>query len=125
MKKYTPAMLLILLILLLVSVYLWTANSTRCDATTYAAGFTEAKFKRVRHGMTKAEVLDILGKPLRDDHENSESWDYPNNRWDYTLFDRSKIPHDDPTNTWAETRAIIFDKPGRVKTILISTDQFE
>ena len=42
------------------------------EDTIYAAGFSECSFDQVQVGMTEAEVIELLGEPLRK--ENRESW---------------------------------------------------
>ena len=99
---------------------------TRCDATIYAPGFSKAKFRQVHKGMAKAEVEHILGKPLKNQDGRIEGCSEDENRWCYAWFDCAKIPHDDRvTNTWFKVREVDFDKYGRVKAILGSTEQFE
>jgi outer membrane protein assembly factor BamE (lipoprotein component of BamABCDE complex) len=49
----------------------------REDRTTFAPGFTEAKFDSVKIGMSEAEVLTILGEPLeKDGHSDKRYWRY-------------------------------------------------
>lgn len=111
-----------LLLLVLVLGYLWLTVWGRFDATIYASGFTDSKFRLVSKGMSKAEVQNILGKPLT----NVEGVSDDQNRWFYAYLDRAKIPNDDRvTNTWFKVREVDFDKSGRVEETLSSMEQFE
>jgi hypothetical protein len=48
------------------------------DATIYAPGFTEARFRTIRVGMPKADVLRILGAPVSIDPALGYiNWTYP------------------------------------------------
>ena len=46
--------------------------------TRYAAGFSERKFAEIRVGMTKEEVLRILGAPMHGMHSGTSG------KWSYT-----------------------------------------
>jgi hypothetical protein len=49
----------------------------REDRTTFAPGFTEAKFDSIRTGMSESEVISVLGKPLeKDGHPDRRYWRY-------------------------------------------------
>ena len=52
----------------------------RCGPTYYAAEFTEARFARLRQGMTTAQVEAIMGPPLEKIlHEDGGTlWTYSN-----------------------------------------------
>jgi len=110
-----------LLLLVLGLGYLWLTVFGRFDATIYAPGFTESKFGLVSKGMSKAEVLAVLGKPLEGNIEGLLA-----NRWFYANLDHTKIPNDDRvTNTWFKVREVDFDGSGRVEKTLSSMEQFE
>ena len=49
----------------------------REDGTTFAPGFTEAKFDRVQVGMSEDEVTNILGDPLqKQPNDDRAYWRY-------------------------------------------------
>jgi hypothetical protein len=51
------------------------------DRTVYAPGFSEAKFRTIRLGMAKKDVLRILGNPMSIDSATGYiDWTYPKNR---------------------------------------------
>jgi outer membrane protein assembly factor BamE (lipoprotein component of BamABCDE complex) len=50
--------------LILGALLTWTAACRPSGSTTFAPGFTEAAFGRVKAGMTKEEVLELLGPPI-------------------------------------------------------------
>lgn len=115
------------LLILILAPYLYVVW-TRCDATIYAPGFSEAKFHQITKGMTKAEVEYIVGKPLRNDPVHVPAIIGKESRWLYAYLDCAKIPEpndDRVTNTWYKVREIDFDKQERVRAILSSTEQFE
>jgi len=75
----------------------------REDASVYAPGYSEAAFNRVQPGMSRSEVLALLGPPLvkydgSSNPKTSEIWRY------------SQAPPD--KNYWL--RIVIFDKNGIV-----------
>lgn len=67
--------------------------------TEYAPKYSEAKFKRIIPGMTKAEVLELVGEPLstRADAGPSSS-----HRSEYWWYSRS------PSNTHFHHRYLVF-----------------
>ena len=49
------------------------------EDTQYASGYTDGGFRAIRIGVSKEEVLGILGSPLKlwpDEHEGLEIWGY-------------------------------------------------
>lgn len=49
----------------------------REDGTTFAPGFTEAKFDRVQIGMSEEEVTNVLGDPLQKQlNDDKTYWRY-------------------------------------------------
>lgn len=117
----TASLALLLLILAPLCYVRWT----RCDATIHAPGFSEVKFHQIAKGMTKAEVEHLLGKPLKNREGRVEGCPEDGNTWCYAWFDCAKIPDDDRVcNTWFQTREVDFDRRGRVKAVLSSTEQF-
>lgn len=49
------------------------------EDTQYASGYTDGGFRAIRIGVSKEEVLGILGSPLKvwsDDREGLEIWGY-------------------------------------------------
>jgi len=111
---------IIVILLLLATAYLhW---GTRSDATIYAPGFSDSKFRRIEKGMSRAEVQSILGKPLTHIEWLMED----ESKWYYAFLDSAKIPHDDRvTNTWYKVRVVDFDGAGRVVRTVRSAQQFE
>ncbi len=126
-RRALTALLGVLGLAAVIAGLLWPVFGTRDDATIYAPGFSESKFRQVRKGMSKEEVLRLLGKPLQNDaHEPVQGMMSSNRRWFYSFLDRSKIPDDDRvTNTWFEWREIVFDSKGRVVEITETTEHFE
>ena len=55
--------------------------------TRYASGFSDTKFSKVRIGMSRDEVLALLGEPLERWYE-----DNPERLWHYTL-DAGKLTY--------------------------------
>ena len=102
--------------------YFWFAVLAPYDATIYAAGFSEQGFALVSRGMSKTDVKRLLGEPLT----HVEGMMNSDNKWFYAFLDYANIPEDDRvTNTWFEVREVDFDRRGRVKSVLSSTEQFE
>jgi outer membrane protein assembly factor BamE len=64
----------------------------------------QSKLKKLHHGMSKAQVAQLLGKPLLKDPLHK-------NRWTYTYYHRPEIG---PTEL---KRLIIYFDNGAVKTI--------
>lgn len=124
-RRLTVSLVAVALVLiLLASGYFWLRSCFYCDATIYASGFSELKFRRIHRGMSKAEVERILGKPLT----GPEGLITDDHAWLYAFLDRSRIPDPDDdrvTNTWFKIRGVKFDHDGRVKDILSSSEQFE
>jgi len=65
----------------------------RENNTIWAPGFSESKYSSIRTGMTKEQIIKILGEPVR-------KWDrdYPDGAWSYSwqkegddIFDRRDI----------------------------------
>jgi hypothetical protein len=86
-------------------------------ATVYAPGYDESHFRRVRVGMTRAEVESIMGPPLRRDN-TSQRWAHYEN-WIYS----------DPTppgrigdNYWR--RWVMFDRAANGKVAVIVSDYY-
>ena len=68
------------------------------ENTEWAADFSEENFSKIRVGMTKKEVLAIIGKPLIETGNTASYWAY----WAYTRY---KNDHDDSV----DRRMIYFD----------------
>jgi hypothetical protein len=115
--------------MLLILGCLWFTAWSRVDATIYAHGFSESKFRRIEKGMSKAEVRRILGNPLTGNaNGHIEGALDDENTWSYADLDCTKIPAGDDdrvTNTWYKIRDISFDKTGRMQKTVSSTKQFE
>ncbi|QEH35584.1 hypothetical protein OJF2_41370 [Aquisphaera giovannonii] len=75
----------------------------RCGPTRYADGYSEARFLRLREGMSAREVESLLGRPLErvSQADGEELWAYSN--------------RDDDTCDF-EMRWVYLDR-GRVKSI--------
>lgn len=72
------------------------------DNTRFAAGYNDAKFLRIRPGMSKAEVISLLGEPLRKDMIDGRNYVEV---WRYTDAPQK-------SNYWF--RVIRFDKDEKV-----------
>jgi hypothetical protein len=67
--------------------------------TEYAPRYSHLRFMKLRIGMTRAEVIDLVGEPLsRDQNGSLEFWRY------------SRSPGD----THYRVRVVLFDPAGRV-----------
>jgi outer membrane protein assembly factor BamE (lipoprotein component of BamABCDE complex) len=124
MRRRTVLAVVVLLLFFcaLLGTLLWQGMRNCYDATICAPGFSESKFKQIRHGMSKADVTRVLGKPL----SNVEGLSSEQNRWFYSFLDRTKIPEDDRvTNTWYRARTVEFDGHGLVDRTVSSAERFE
>lgn len=74
------------------------------NGTVWDVGFSEAKYSSVQPGMTKEEVLGILGEPVRRWHR-----DYPDCAWSYTW---QRTGHDN-----FDRRDIAFSREGEVLAV--------
>ncbi len=54
----------------------WAIVEFTVGQTTYAPGYREYKFRRIRVGMTEEEVIEILGRPPGKSHRNPDIWFY-------------------------------------------------
>jgi hypothetical protein len=84
-------------------------------ATTYAPAYSEGQFRRVRVGMTPADVTSLLGPPLQKD-SNSPRWS-PVENWNYS---EPPPPGTTGDNYW---RRWVMFQGGRV--IAIVDDYYE
>jgi hypothetical protein len=75
------------------------------DRTIYAPGYSEEGFKTIARGMSREQVLAILGEPLRRDLGTSAM---PKEYWRYTEGTAD-------SNYWFRT--ITFDKKGIVQGV--------
>ena len=62
-------------------------------ATVYASGFSELRFSQVQPGMSRAEVEELLGPPLRRWHRDFVdcAWSYSWQRRGDDSFDRRTV----------------------------------
>jgi outer membrane protein assembly factor BamE (lipoprotein component of BamABCDE complex) len=67
------------------------------EDTIYAPKYNEAAFWKITKGMTKSEVLSLLGPPLWKSGDNESNWNYTN-------FNKEKY----------RERVIVFDKNDKV-----------
>jgi hypothetical protein len=77
---------------------------TTCVLATYAGGYSESGFDRLTVGMTKGQVVAIVGRPLRKiewPKGDGGSWIYA----------------DSPLGVYAEGRSVIF-KGEKVRAVI-------
>lgn len=119
----TIAILLPVVITSLIAYWMWPH-----DATIYAAGYTSAKFRQVKKGMSETDVERILGKPLTNVEGHIQGLPVDRKEWNYAYYDIEKLPaptDDRIVNTWFKIREVDFDERGRVKKVIKSREQFE
>ena len=76
------------------------------EETVWAKGFSEEKFLKVEEGMTKKEVLKLLGEPLNGTEDFDETRD---SFWYYTWHSRGNADFDQ--------RWVVFGLDDKVKEI--------
>jgi hypothetical protein len=81
----------------------WRTLMTPFEGTVWAPGFKESAFSKLRIGMAAAEVLELLGAPIR------KSCDEAGCLWIYTWQDTGTADFD---QRWVD-----FDPSDRVKEI--------
>lgn len=50
------------------------------ESTIYASKYNEEMFWKISEGMTKSEVLSLLGPPLWKSGDNEKNWNYSNQK---------------------------------------------
>jgi outer membrane protein assembly factor BamE (lipoprotein component of BamABCDE complex) len=105
MNKTRTAFIVVAILLTAGFGYLFVGMESYCVLypsidTRYASGFTESNFEKVQVGMTKDEVVSLLGDPLGGISVRSRSrWSYTqdgNCRWaDWAWFGREVVFRDD------------------------------
>ena len=59
------------------------------DETIYAKGYSESAFKKIKIGIKKEQVINLIGKPL------AETWLYSNDYLSVVSFEDDKVVHID------------------------------
>lgn len=92
LKKFLIA-LFVLFVIFLIWLYFNASNHFIFDPyidTIFSEGFSEEKFHQVNSGMSKDEVLALLGEPLSRDYwgNNPKCWQYSTDGkvWPYADF---------------------------------------
>lgn len=73
---FFSALFLVNLELLLENIEVWIWG----ESTIYAPKYNEKIFWRISEGMTKSEVLALLGPPLWESGDNKKNWNYTNQK---------------------------------------------
>ena len=77
------------------------------EDTVYASGYSESRFRSIKHGMSSNQVVELIGAPLRvvQQDENDQS---PETEWIYSTSS--------PTNRTGNfiDRTVVFDARGFV-----------
>lgn len=64
------------------------------EATNWAEGFSEVNFRNIRTGMTKPDVINLVGQPLSkecSEQFNECTWYYATREADAQLFDKREL----------------------------------
>lgn len=85
------------------------------DDTNFATGFSEARFNEIHKGMTQDEVIQKLGRPLKDTEvpAQSESASGPSKRWRVYSYSEAGPRHDN-----YYIRRIVIDSEGHVVDVV-------